>query len=174
MFYNFAKFTGKHQCWSLFLIKLQTRRSLRLVFERSLFLSFTKVLVSAKTVLNCQFLFHLPNFSGISGNSKQKNFKDWRSANTIQLFVERKFFRSIFFVNMSQRMEIPQGIFLRGQPTVYLHLKKIGIYKNTLEWFLLIMCKDHILNRSSNLMDTNHPTRLSAKNKFMLFFGPVL
>ena len=32
------------------------------------------------------------------------------------------------------------------------------INKNVLEWFLLIICKEHILLRTANLFSRNHPT----------------
>ena len=32
------------------------------------------------------------------------------------------------------------------------------INKNVLEWFLLIICKEHILLRTTNLFSRNHPT----------------
>ena len=51
---------------------------------------------------------------------------------------------------MSMRRETP-----RRNSTRQLHKCKI-INKNVLEWFLLIMCKDHILARSTNLISRNH------------------
>ena len=39
------------------------------------------------------------------------------------------------------------------------------INKNVLEWFLLIMCKEHSLRRSTNLFSRNHPTLFLIKKR---------
>ena len=44
------------------------------------------------------------------------------------------------------------AIFCFGQAFVFCNL----ISKNVLEWFLLIMCKEHTLSRSTNLLSRNH------------------
>ena len=41
------------------------------------------------------------------------------------------------------------------------------ISKNVLEWFLLIMCKEHTLNISANFPSNNHPT-LCFRFNFMI------
>ena len=46
---NFAKFTGKRLCWSLFLIKLQVRRGLLLVKWQASVCNFAKTNMSFKT-----------------------------------------------------------------------------------------------------------------------------
>ena len=49
VFRNFAKFTGKRLCWSLFLIKLQVRRGLLLVKWQASVCNFAKSNMSFKT-----------------------------------------------------------------------------------------------------------------------------
>ena len=46
------------------------------------------------------------------------------------------------------------AIFYFGQVLIFCRL----INKNVLEWFLLIMCKEHTLSRSTKLINRNHPT----------------
>ena len=46
------------------------------------------------------------------------------------------------------------AIFYFGQVFIFCRL----INKNVLECFLLIMCKEHTLTRSTNLLSRNHPT----------------
>ena len=52
------------------------------------------------------------------------------------------------------------AIFYFGQVFVFCRL----INKNVLEWFILIMCKEHILSRSTNL-SRNHPTLFLIKKR---------
>ena len=46
------------------------------------------------------------------------------------------------------------AIFYFGQAFVFCKL----INKKLLEWFLLLMCEEHILSRYTNFLSKNHPT----------------
>ena len=55
------------------------------------------------------------------------------------------------------------AIFYVGQVFVFSR----SIKKNVLEWFLLIVCKEHTLSRSANFLSRNHPT-LFVNSVFLL------
>ena len=104
----------------------------------------------------------------------EKNyFTDHRTANKIQLFVAIK--GNLFFVKKSQRRGFPRGNLINvatceKKPALSDIKPRCNIYtldkflfsactfinKSVLEWFLLIMCKDHTLSRYTNL-SRNHP-----------------
>ena len=75
-------------------------------------------------------------FSGITGNSEQKN---------ILLTIEQ----------LKQFSYFPFAAMFYFEHVFALCML---INKNELEWFLLIICKEHPLHRSTNLFSRNHPT----------------
>ena len=48
------------------------------------------------------------------------------------------------------------------------------INKNVMEWFLLIMCKEHTLARSKNLISRNHPTLFLINKRRSADAGSIL
>ena len=133
------------------------------------------------------FLLLLPfprNLSEILRNSEQKKyFTDHRPANTVQVFVAIKGnFSGPFYFWTSRRKDKFLRDYLINAVKRFLVDKKLSksdirkialaaihyfgevfvlfrlINKKVLEWFVPIICKEHILTRSTNLLNRNHPT----------------
>ena len=139
------------------------------------------VCLKSITLWNCQFLYFLLNFSRIPGNSENifcRPSNCWCSS--VICCYKGKFFWSILFLKKSQRRGTLLRLFVKGshlfnrislkqtlcsgrkpastcQNPDIIALAAI-FYLNVLEWFLLIMCNEHTLSRSTNLLSSNHLT----------------
>ena len=133
------------------------------------------------TLWNCQFLLFLLNFSRISRNSEKIFYRPsncWHSS--FICCYKGKFFWSILYLKKSQRRRTLLRLLVKGshlfncislkqtlcsgrkpastcQNPDIIALAAI-FYLNVLEWFLLIMCNEHTLSRSTNLLSSNHLT----------------